>query len=82
MIFNTDSTFYFIGMKRHKKTLQKQTLKYLEDYYQPFIIKSLDHKRISISLSKFRYFKDRTILHDHYNNKLIQNLDSLIKNIE
>lgn len=79
IIFDTDSSFYFLPKYRLTAPPKKFIIKKLKDHYQPFVITEVDNKRIAIKLNPFSSLKDRTILYDHKVNTIIQNLDSIFK---
>lgn len=77
LIFDTDSSFYYVK-PRLKNYPKKLIIKNLKNCYRPFIVNKIDGKRISIQ-PKFYTQKDRTLIFESESQILIQDFDDVFK---
>ena len=77
LIFDTDSSFYYVK-PRLKNYPKKLIIKNLKNYYRPFIVNQIDGKRISIQ-PKFYTQKDRTLIFESESRILTQDFDDVFK---
>lgn len=83
IIFDTDSTFYYVNQYQ-KKVSKRNIINNKHDYYRPYKIEFIGGNKISINFYYYskeegRQPKDRTLIYLIEEDELIQDLDKLIE---
>jgi hypothetical protein len=83
MIFDTDSTFYYVNQHQNKVSKQ-HSINNKYDYYRPYKVENIGGNKISINFSYYskeegRQPKNRTLIYLIKEDDLIQDLDKLIE---
>ncbi len=84
IIFDTDSTFYYVREYQNKVS-ERHIIDSKYDYYRPYKVENIDDDKISINFSYYskeegRQPKNRTLIYLIERDELIQDLDKLIEN--
>ncbi|WP_438966702.1 hypothetical protein [Flavobacterium sp.] len=84
IIFDTDSSFYFASQYGQNKVSNRNMVENTFDYYRPYKIENIGGDKLSIYFSYYSKElglqpKERTLIYLTDKDKLIQDLDKLIK---
>ena len=83
IVFDTDSSFYFINKYNNPKVSKKQIINDTHENYRPFKIKDIGGNKLSLY---FWYYsketilqpRERTLIYLTKKERLIQNIDKLL----